>query len=250
MGKDHPERFQPKGNTWEERAAKGELAAVLDPGDTKGYKNEYRDLLHKTVLSKYLPSSKDKRILDFGCGSGRFTSWLTKKGFEVVGVDVTKEMIYTAKKAYQDYKFILYDGNNLPFKDESFDCIISVWVLQHITVQNDFQKVAKELIRCLKPGGTICLIEQVSKKESDYYIHRLPEEYISAFKECNCVFKRPIMKSNTLIAGIIRRGFIPKFIFPIIAQFNLYLTKNKSIPNKGYLDYFFMLRKGDKDVRD
>jgi ubiquinone/menaquinone biosynthesis C-methylase UbiE len=240
---DDFKKFQPLGETWEERAKKYGLRPVLDPTDLIGAKNEYIDTLHKIALSKYLSSCKNERILDFGCGIGRLTSFLRKTGAKVIGVDITKEMIEKAKKKYPEETFICYDGGKLPFDDNYFDHIVSVYVLQHITTLDDFYKTAKELVRCLKIGGKIYLIEQVSRKDSDYYLHRLPKDYFEAFKDCKIIEARPIRKSKHLFLSAISRGLIPKFIFPIIAKMELFFVKNQKVPLRGYLDYFFVFQK-------
>ena len=92
------ERFQPLGESWGKRALKDGLRTVLDSTDLKGIKNEYIDTLHKIILAKYLLLDKNEKILDFGCGTGRFTSWLKERGFKVVGIDITEEMLDVAKK--------------------------------------------------------------------------------------------------------------------------------------------------------
>jgi len=239
------ERFQPLGESWGKRALKDGLRTVLDSTDLKGIKNEYIDTLHKIILAKYLLLDKNEKILDFGCGTGRFTSWLKERGFKVVGIDITEEMLDVAKKTYPNDIFILYDGIDLPFDDQSFDRVLSVFVLQHISDQNDFWRTVTELVRCVKKGGMIYLIEQISEKYSDYYIHKLPKDYIETFNRCNCkcILNRPIRDGRSLIPEVLKRCFIPRFLFPIIARFDLCLIKNKSVPDKGYLDYFFMFQK-------
>ena len=66
------QHFQTDGETWEMRAEKGKLPAVIDPDDLKGRKNLYIDILQKLAVKKALGEDKAKIIIDFGCGSGRF----------------------------------------------------------------------------------------------------------------------------------------------------------------------------------
>jgi SAM-dependent methyltransferase len=239
------ERFQPKGETWQSRASKGTaLQAVLDPADYVGRKNEFIDVLHKIVLSNYLSLSGKERVLDFGTGSGRFAFWLSPKASFVVGIDVTKEMLQLAKKVdhRENVEFLLCDGTNTPFKDESFDFILSVGVFQHFP-DKEFRNAAKRLIRQLKKGGKIFLIEQVSKKTSDYYLHRLPEEYVEKFEGCKCVIQKPIRKSGAMVTRMVGTRFIPRVMFPIIAKLELFRRQKESIPETGYLDYLFIFDK-------
>lgn len=236
-------KYQPPGETWEDRALKDNLQPVLDPTDTQGVKNEYINIVHKAALSQYLLLCANDTILDFGCGVGRLTSFLGRNGARVIGIDITPSMIEKARRRYPEQTFIHYDGGKLPFEDNSLDHIVSVFVLQHITSLDDLNRIAKEFIRCLKKGGRIHLIEQVSKDNSDYYLHRLPQDYLEAFKDCKCVYAKPIRRSKSLFLSLIYRGLMPQFLFPTIAQLELLMAKNKKIPPKSYLDYSFVFQK-------
>ena len=240
---DNLKNFQPPEATWEERASRSGLRSVLDHEDSRGMKNEYMDALHRVVLDRYLLPSNDEKILDFGCGIGRLTSYLGRTGAEIIGVDVTKSMTDIARKKYPEQIFLCYDGTNLPFENNYFDKEVSVFVLQHVTPLDTFFATAKELVRCLKKGGKIYLIEQVSKENSDYYLHRMPKDYADAFKGCKCIKAHPIRKSKSLFLSAISRGLIPRFLFPIIIKIELFLVKNKKITPRGYFDYLFVFEK-------
>jgi SAM-dependent methyltransferase len=199
------ERFQPKGETWQGWASRENmLQTVLDPADYIGRKNKFIDTLHKIVLSNYLSLSGKERVLDFGCGTGRFEPWLSARASFIVGIDVTKKMLYKARRVNhpKNVEFMLCNGTNTPFKEESFDVILSVCVLQYFP-DEDFRDAARHLIRQLKKGGKMFLIEQVSKKTSDYYLHRLPEEYVEKFEGCKCIIQKPIRKSESILQRII-----------------------------------------------
>ncbi len=92
------------------------------------------------------------KILDIGCGNGRDSIFLAKKGYEVVGIDITPKAIALAKKnglKTKNLKFIVADAEKLPFKDGSFDSVYSAGVF-HCTNLN---KSLKEVVRVLKYGG-------------------------------------------------------------------------------------------------
>ncbi len=229
--------------SWEERARFGNLASVMDPGDSKGRKNQYISDLHKLsiyTIIKYCPSSC---ILDFGCGTGRFMSWLCNLGHNVYGADITKELIYIAKRMNPSLDCVLYDGLHLPFKEQSFDVILSVWVLQHIPDNHHLKDIANQLISKVKPGGKIILIEQVAGRNSDYYIKYNPRDYILAFKDCECILKRPIIKGNSLFLFLIKNGLIPSSIYPSIGRIHLFLSKFCGVPKNGYRDFLFVFEK-------
>lgn len=106
-------------------------------------------------IQKYLPKRKLK-ILDVGCGSGFFTILLGKQGHEVLGTDLTPDMIKKsrelAKEEGIDCKFEIMDAENLDFPDETFDVVISrnlTWTLP------DAGHAYEEWCRVLKKGGIL-----------------------------------------------------------------------------------------------
>ena len=98
---------------------------------------------------------KDKVILDSGCGPGRYIHHLLKyKPSEIIGVDSGKDIIKQNKikfKNYKNVKFLNCDLNNLPFKYEKFDFIISAGVLHH--VGKNIKNLIHDHARSLKKGG-------------------------------------------------------------------------------------------------
>ncbi len=89
-------------------------------------------------IEKYL---KGKSVLDVGMGSGSITYFLKSKKFEVTSVDVKNLSIY------EDLKPVLYGGDTMPFKNNSFETAVIVHVLHHC---DDGEKVLKEARRVAK----------------------------------------------------------------------------------------------------
>ena len=97
-------------------------------------------------------------ILDIGCGLGREAFALSDLGYDVVGIDISKEVIsqvkqLSAEKGY-DILFQEYDGERLNYPDESFDVII-IWAQTFgLLYGNQFRKeYLSECKRVLKKGG-------------------------------------------------------------------------------------------------
>jgi SAM-dependent methyltransferase len=113
---------------WGRRAQKGFLASGIDPGDRRGHKNNYIDLLQKTALEEVLDLKGDEIVLDFGCGSGRMSYWIAPRVKRVLGLEVTSEMIDLAElnRASENVEFRLYDGAHFPVFPDPFDLILSV----------------------------------------------------------------------------------------------------------------------------
>lgn len=104
----------------------------------------------------------EARILDFGCGAGRTVYSLLDAGYvNVVGYDVRD---YLELRAPTDRdRFYIADsksGSKLPFKDNSFDLVLSEEVFEHVMDQIG---MLQELHRVMRPGG--------------YGIHAFPSRY-------------------------------------------------------------------------
>ena len=98
------------------------------------------------------------RLLDIGCGLGREAFPLADLGYDVVGVDISKEVVsqvtqLSAEKGYS-IPFVVYDGKELPFPNDSFDVVL-IWaqtfgLLYGEAFRRDY---LVECRRILKTGG-------------------------------------------------------------------------------------------------
>jgi ubiquinone/menaquinone biosynthesis C-methylase UbiE len=76
-----------------------------------------------------------KTILDIPCGTGRFTPDLAKQGYHMIGADISVPMMSEARKQESGmnlYGYVQADAENLPFPDNSLDCIMSIRFMHHI----------------------------------------------------------------------------------------------------------------------
>ncbi len=239
------QHFQTDGQTWEKRAEKGRLPAVIDPGDVKGRKNLYIDTLQKIAIQKALGQDKKEIIIDFGCGSGRFTDLLSDNCKFLIGIEITPEMLRIAKNECKNSNigFVLYDGLNLPLKQQKADLLVSVNVLQYITDEGELEKVLREIKRCLKSDGEFICIEQMTKNKKRW--QRDFRTYLNFFKQNN--FKRiadyPIRKGHFLWLYPIYLGLVPKSFFKTIARLEMFLRKILWNSFWDYQDHFFRMKK-------
>lgn len=111
------------------------------------------DHMHKKIVADLI-SSDGKILLDVGVGTGRFATWLVEKGFEVVGVDISREMLKEAKRKTQSLSenvhLVLSDCRLLPFKKEMFDGCICINVVNHIP---EIDRFLKEVQYTIEPRG-------------------------------------------------------------------------------------------------
>ncbi len=90
-------------------------------------------------------------ILDIGCGFGEFGGVFFDSFIEV-GVDISATDLALAAQKKKYKKLTLADARNLPFKDNSFNTVLSISSLEHI---KGVEEVFKETYRVLKPGGML-----------------------------------------------------------------------------------------------
>jgi ubiquinone/menaquinone biosynthesis C-methylase UbiE len=129
-------------------------------------------------LESYVGSLEGKRTLSVGSGWGGFVVAASKAGANAVGVEPDVEEIAISKlrakvRDVESAEFIVSVGEYLPFKDNSFDFIECVTVLEHV---KEPQKVVEEMIRVVKKGGFIYILipNYLYPLEQHYKIYWIP----------------------------------------------------------------------------
>jgi len=132
---------------------------------------------------KYL--KKTDLILDLGCGSGRDCIFLAKKGFSVIGIDLSPLAVKKAEKSALKNKLkIHFDvglAENLPYGNSFFDKIYSGYTLQHTNIM----KTSKEMFRILKKNGiiySIIILETKFKKTGKIAKNYSSKEVLKVFE--------------------------------------------------------------------
>jgi ubiquinone/menaquinone biosynthesis C-methylase UbiE len=134
------------------------------------------DSLHKeeqlnklNIISKYIRPKKDETLLDVGCGTGISTKFWNCKA---IGIDPSKELVKICGSKCKVGK-----AENLPFKDKSFDYVISVTAIQNF---DNIEKGLKEMKRVAK--GHI-IITALKKSQKIKTIRKLINRHFKAHKE-------------------------------------------------------------------
>jgi len=95
------------------------------------------------LIKQELQTERPQLILDYGCGGGWLSLLLVKWGFDVVGLDVSKKMVKSAKLVCHEADFIVCDAMRLPFRDEVFDFTIGISILHHLNLKNALNELKR-----------------------------------------------------------------------------------------------------------
>ncbi|MCP4004272.1 MAG: methyltransferase domain-containing protein [bacterium] len=106
------------------------------------------------------------RILDAGCGKGRYATLLARHfpAAQITALDVSAEMLRHVPEGIETVQHGMLD---LPFEDESFDAVLCVEALEH-SVRPD--EALREMVRVLRPGGCLVIIDKNRQKQGQLQI--------------------------------------------------------------------------------
>jgi 2-polyprenyl-3-methyl-5-hydroxy-6-metoxy-1,4-benzoquinol methylase len=182
---------------WEARAQRfareGEgLAAVCSYGMPEFY-NKVIDFCQRRALEPWLALRPGTRVLDVGCGVGRWSRLLAGRGAQVTGIDISPTMIgeaqrRTAHMGLQDR--CRFATQNVTALDAGgrFDLVLAVTVLQHILEPIALRASFRRMVEHLAPGGRMVILEAAptaTAKHCDTSIFRARRrsEYLELFAE-------------------------------------------------------------------
>jgi len=138
FAKESEERKEDKGESWLGETIEERVKIC-----------EYQTIT--SLLLKYLP--KEGRILEAGCGLGRWLIYLSKKGYNIEGIELNKDAVKRITAFDKNLQVTAGNVLKMPYEDSSFNAIISLGVIEHF--EEGPQKALKEMYRVLKPGGIL-----------------------------------------------------------------------------------------------
>lgn len=122
------------------------------------------------------------RVLDVGCGTGRWLRRYASLGLEATGVDATPEMLRVARTRGTTAPLAAGEANHLPFRNREFDVVSDVTVIQHIPAVLQPEALL-EMTRVLKPGGRLILFELI-RGEGSHIFPRTPQKWLDLGASC------------------------------------------------------------------
>jgi ubiquinone/menaquinone biosynthesis C-methylase UbiE len=142
-------------------------------GEGEKMEHHHLDITKKTL--GLMDLGADDRVFDLGCGSGWATRLLAPSCKEILGVDVSDEMIRQAQQASKDFvnvKYLQGSAQKIPCADNSFDKMLSV---ESFYYYSDQEAALDEIFRAMAPGGRIFVLINLYK-DNEYslqWVHLL-----------------------------------------------------------------------------
>lgn len=125
------------------------------------YRNAYQGAV-VDLLGGVWPHLAGRRVLDVGCGSGRWLRWFLEVGArpeDVTGVDVSDARFDEARAIHPGLRLEQTDGRRLPFEDGSFDLVTQFVCFMTMPDEATRRAVAAEMLRVLRPGGYVLWLD-------------------------------------------------------------------------------------------
>lgn len=107
---------------------------------------------------RQLGSLESRSVLDVGCGVGLMSRYVGERFGELQGIDIAPGVVERAAEHCPTGNFQLYDGQQIPFEEQTFHVVFTVCVLHHVPPARWTSLVA-EMARVLKPGGLLYIFE-------------------------------------------------------------------------------------------
>ncbi|MBI2144957.1 glycosyltransferase [Candidatus Woesearchaeota archaeon] len=235
------------------RSAKNyhETYKELDPRiyyDALKTRNGMQNFWHRQKFSEVLGEARispESVVADIGCGPGVLISQLPKNKL-TVAVDVSEQTVKFAtdlnKKMGRNVKGVVALAEKLPFKDNTFDCVFMIEVIEHMPRELEARALS-EVKRVLKPGGQFIMTTPNYRSLwpiVEYFWSMLnPVDYMEQhINRKNPESARKSLEAAGFTVRTIRTFF---FIAPFVAIFSQALAKKlfslekKLIPNIGLL---------------
>ena len=121
-----------------------------------GIDRSWRRRLVRAVSSFCALRGGEVKVLDMACGTGDVSIALRRKGLDVVGADISENMLALARKKAPEIDFRYGDASELPFADGSFDAVTIAFGIRNFDKR---AQCIRELHRVLKEGGMLAIAE-------------------------------------------------------------------------------------------
>jgi SAM-dependent methyltransferase len=179
--------------------------------------------VHLAVIDQYETSAPllrellgdhPKRVLESGCGTGRWLAYCARRGHWAVGIDHSAAALSAARRRDATLRLVRGDIASSSFRPGSFDVVISAYAAEHLPAGLD--AVLRELHRLLTPGGALVLIVPVINWLRGAAIHpALRLYYLAArLRRVPLAFTEHRFSRRELVAAVRSAGFAIERLLP------------------------------------
>jgi ubiquinone/menaquinone biosynthesis C-methylase UbiE len=187
---------------------------------------EYQTTYHY-LLKNYPPPQK---VLEAGCGIGRWVIPLAQNKYDVTGIELEEEALNIINQNYTKDNITLVHGDifKMPFLDQTFDIVISLGVLEHFEDPLVQQKAISEHFRVFKDDGMflitvpfvslIRLLFHFPYLILQTFVRKIKKktEYFSEYRYSRRAFEKVIKKANLKVVEIVYDDLLPPYNFGLM----------------------------------
>jgi ubiquinone/menaquinone biosynthesis C-methylase UbiE len=109
--------------------------------------------------------NRGSRVLDLGCGPGQVADYLTRRGLQVIGLDLSHQMLTLGSGRTHGVTFAGGDMRWLPFRSQSFRAVVAYYSVQHLP-RSELPLALKEIHRVLTSDGRLVLATHLGEGET------------------------------------------------------------------------------------
>lgn len=187
---------------------------------------------------------ENDKILDLGCGNGRFFEQLADKNIHYIGSDTSLELLKVARERYgTKAAFIKTEGINLPFNDNLFDTIFSFAVLHHIPSLKLREQFIKEAHRVLKDDGVL-VVSVWNLWQKKFIPLIIKYAFLKIFNLSNLDFKDIYLNFNKYKKSRFLHAFTKKELCRLLKKNGFKIKRIEEIKRKsGYSNFIAIAKK-------
>lgn len=207
----------------------------FDENEIEDIGNEYFDIIDFSLFDK------NSTVLDIGCGSGRWSVFLSSKISNVYAIDPSKAIYSAASltKNIPNIKLLKASVENIPYNDNSFDLVVSLGVLHHIP---DTQRALNSIVEKIKNGGQ-CLIYLYYSLDNKSSVYKIIFRISSLFRFI--ISKLPSFTKKIVCDIIAVIVYLPFIYFSNLIRFIFGEKAANKIPLSYYKNKSFNIVRND-----
>lgn len=216
---------------------------ILDPHDFLGRKSEYITLLQSKAIDQHLPcGSRDQIAVDLGCGYGRLTKYIDKKGWHVIGIDPDESLIKIARKENPHLEFRCGGLPQLPVTENSINLLVMHNMIRVLHLMNKIA-LLDSFEKYMQSSSQIYVVDNIRKGNKNYLDE---ESLINLMLKKRFTLKKtiPLRSARNWTIWLIWAGLIPRNLFKKIAEKELHkMSRIKNRPSWQYHNILFIFER-------